>query len=85
MMPRAARKPSERGIYPVMLRGNDRQNVFLDEEDRQYWVSLLKRYKPVSQFELFAYCLMGNHMHIPLRTGAEPLNQVFRRLGSAFL
>ena len=84
-MSRAARKLSESGIYHVMLRGNDRQKVFLEEEDRQYWISLLNRYKSVSQFELYAYCLMGNHVHMLLRTGAEPLEKVFRRLGSAFV
>ena len=80
-MPRAARKLSESGIYHVMMRENDRQRIFLDEEDRWKWLSLLERYKSVSQFELFAYCLIqrnsiwkcqrsvvqGSQIRLPLR------------------
>jgi len=32
-MPRHARQKSETGIYHIMLRGINRQNIFEDEED----------------------------------------------------
>ena len=34
-MPRQARKKSESGIYHIMLRGINRQQIFEDDEDRQ--------------------------------------------------
>ena len=33
-MPRSARKISDNGIYHVMLRGINRQDIFEDDEDR---------------------------------------------------
>ena len=37
-MPRQARKKSESGIYHVMLRGINRQQIFEDEEDFQKFI-----------------------------------------------
>ena len=44
-MPRTARKKSCTQIYHVMLRGINRQQVFYDQEDYQYFIHLLKRFK----------------------------------------
>lgn len=33
-MPRGAREKSSTGIYHIMLRGIDKRDVFLDDEDR---------------------------------------------------
>ena len=38
-MPRQARKKSESGIYHVMLRGINQQQIFEDEEDFEELVS----------------------------------------------
>ncbi len=84
-MPRKARILGESGIYHVMLRGINRQQIFYDEEDYCRYISLLKRYKEISHFRLHCYCLMGNHIHLLLETGNEPLSLVFRRLGASFV
>lgn len=84
-MPRASRQKSGSGIYHVILRGINRQQVFHDEEDYRRFISLLMRYRDVSGYELYAYCLMGNHIHLLLREGAEPLAIVFRRIGASFV
>ena len=59
-MPRQARKKSESGIYHVMLRGINQQQIFEDEEDYEKFLQILRECKAVSGFKLFAYCLMGN-------------------------
>ena len=75
-MPREARKKSECGIYYVMLRGINRQNIFEDEEDRIKFLQILKDCKGKSKFKLFAYCLMGNHIDLLLKVEKEELDQV---------
>ena len=40
-MPRQARTKSEFGIYPVMMRGINRQNIFDDEEDYNRFIRIL--------------------------------------------
>lgn len=84
-MPRRARKPSESGIFHVMLRGIDRQVIFQDDEDCEKYLQCLGNCKEVSGFTLYAYCLMGNHVHLLLQEGAESLAQVFKRLGVRYV
>lgn len=84
-MPRRARMKSESGIYHIMLRGINRQQIFEDEEDFQKYLDVLKDCKAVSEFKLFAYCLMGNHIHLLIKPENEPLDLIFKRIGSRFV
>lgn len=84
-MPRHARKRAEGGIYHVMLRGINQQQIFEDEEDNLKYLQILKDCKELSGYHLLAYCLMGNHVHLLLKEGNEPLEQVFKRIGSRFV
>ena len=61
-MPRQARKKSESGIYHAMLRGISQQQIFEDTEDYDKFIQILQECKAISGFQLFAYCLMGNHI-----------------------
>ncbi|MBQ6151862.1 MAG: transposase [Mogibacterium sp.] len=83
-MARTARKLSESGIYHVMMRGINRQQIFFEESDYAYFIRLLGKYKSVSGYELFAYCLMGNHVHLLIRVRKEPLSVIMKRIGGAF-
>ena len=42
-MPRQARKESRSNIYHVMLRGINRQVIFEDNQDRYYFMTVLKK------------------------------------------
>lgn len=78
-MPRPARQHSESGIYHVMLRGINRELIFRDDEDRERFLNCLAVAKALSDCRILAYCLMSNHMHLVLRTGAEDVGQVVKR------
>ena len=54
-MPRGVRIKSESGIYHIMLRGINRENIFHDEEDYEKFVDTLKRYKDVCDYKIYAY------------------------------
>ena len=84
-MPRQARKRAESGIYHIMLRGINQQQIFEDEEDNEKFLQILKECKELSGFKLLAYCLMGNHIHLLIREGEESLEQVFKRIGGRFV
>lgn len=84
-MPRHARKRAESGIYHVMLRGINQQQIFEEEEDNLKFLQILKECKELCGFRLLAYCLMGNHVHLLLKEGTEPLEQVFKRIGGRFV
>lgn len=84
-MPRTARKKSESGIYHVMLRGINQQNIFEDDEDCEKYLECLTECKAICGFTLFSYCLMGNHLHLLLQEGHEPLEQIFKRIGARYV
>jgi putative transposase len=64
----------------VTARGNARQDIFLDDEDRQQFLAVLARV--VSRFHLLvhAYCLMDNHFHLVVETPEANLSKAMRQL-----
>ena len=48
-MPRKAREKSESGIYHVMLRGINQQQIFEDEEDYFKFIQILETYQAISE------------------------------------
>lgn len=56
----------EEVYYHVMIRGNQKQKVFLENKDFEKYLELLKRYKRKYRFKLYAWCLMPNHVHLIL-------------------
>ncbi len=84
-MPRKARRRSPSGIYHVIMRGINRQIIFLDQEDRLRFIRTLEKYQPISTYLVFAYCLMGNHVHILLKEGKEPMATVMRRICGSYV
>ena len=50
--------------YHVTQRGNRRQPVFFTEEDRRVYLCLLKEQVDRYRLEVWAYCLMTNHVHL---------------------
>jgi REP element-mobilizing transposase RayT/Trp operon repressor len=70
-MPRKARKLSSTNIYHVMIRGNRKQDIFLEDEDRFRFIKILKKVKQKGEYELYAYCLMS-------------FNQKYQQIGHLF-
>ncbi len=84
-MPRAARKTSDTGIYHVMMRGINRQIIFEEAEDYEKMKQVILDCREKSGFELYAYCLMSDHIHLLLKEKKEPLGIIFRRIGSQYV
>ena len=84
-MPREARKISQNETYHIMLRGINQQQIFEDEEDYQKFIEIIKSYQAICEYKVFAYCLMGNHIHFLMEFGKESIGQVFKRIGSKYV
>ncbi|SNS31279.1 REP element-mobilizing transposase RayT [Anaerovirgula multivorans] len=84
-MPRQARKKSKTGIYHIMARGNNRQNIFEDDEDCMKFIEIIQQSKEKSGIKLYGYCLMGNHVHLLLCEGMESLSLTMQRICSSFV
>src|SRR5580692_9798099 len=55
-------------IYHVMNRGDRRENIFKDDEDRQGFLAALGEACDKSGWQIHAHCLMPNHFHLVLET-----------------
>lgn len=64
IMPRKARPKNVEGIYHVMCRSVAEFLLFRDDEDKSYYLGLLKRYTDKYKCSIYAYCLMDNHLHL---------------------
>jgi len=84
-MPRVSRKKSNSGLYHIVMRGINRQIVFEDEEDSRKFIHTLQKYKNICEYQLHAYCLMGNHVHLLLKEGKESLETVMRRICGSYV
>lgn len=84
-MPRVARRKSKSGIYHIIMRGINRQILFEENEDCIKFIQTLQRYRNICKYRLYAYCLMGNHLHLLLMEDTEPLGNVMRRICSSYV
>ncbi|WP_407422223.1 transposase [Methanobrevibacter sp.] len=66
-MSRLARTISESGVYHILFRGVNQQNIFEEASDFEKLKEIIEIVKQDLQFEIYAYCFMSNHVHIVLK------------------
>lgn len=71
-------------MYHAYTRGDNKENIFLTNRDRESYLNTLRLCKERYEFELYAYCLMANHVHLVLRTGEAPLSHIMHLLNSRY-
>ncbi len=70
-MPRLARTVFPHLPHHITQRGNRREDVFFDAEDREVYLQWLQHYTREHNVEVAAYCLMTNHIHLVLIPSTE--------------
>ena len=83
-MPRAARQKSSSGIYHVVLRGINQQQIFVEDEDYNKFLEIIADCRKKSGFRLYGYCLMSNRIHLLIAVVKEELSQIFKRIGTRY-
>ena len=83
-MVRAKRQESASDIYHVVSRGCGRQILFEDDADRRKYLSFLKEGLDQNGAILFAWCLMGNHVHLLIKCPIGTLSNLMRVLNSSY-
>lgn len=71
-------------LHHVYQRGNNKQDIFLDDDDRGFFLGYLNALKQECGFKLYAVCLMSNHFHLLVESGQVPLETIMRRLETAY-
>jgi putative transposase len=68
-------------VYHVILRGNRGQQIFYTDNDRIYFYSLLEEGIKRFGYQVHAFCLMDNHVHLALQVSDIPLSKGMQNLG----
>lgn len=84
-MARRARKKSRTGIYHIVVRGVNRQTIFESDEDKLKFLEIIQKYKQLSKYNVFGYCLMDNHVHLLIRENEESISKSFQRISSSYV
>ncbi len=84
-MPRYARRKCDTGIFHIMLRGINKQTIFEDDEDKDRFLDTIERFKSVSKYEIYGFCLMCNHVHLLLKETEEPISVAIKRICSSYV
>ena len=73
-MPRPLRIEYPGAIYHVMNRGDRREEIFSDDEDRKSFLQTLAQSCRRTDWQAHAWCLMGNHFdsRAPARSAFGP-------------
>ena len=84
-MARHSRKKSSLLTYHIVIKGADLQLLFEDEKDYKKYLEILELFKEECHFQIFAYCLMDNHVHLLIRHSPEySLETIFRKINTTY-
>jgi len=71
-------------VYHLTSRGNARQAIFIDDEDRGRFLDLLSIVVERFKWLCHAYCLMENHYHLLIETPNANLSKGMRELNGVY-
>ncbi|NLI92273.1 MAG: transposase [Peptococcaceae bacterium] len=84
-MPRIPRTKSKTGLYHVMIRGNEKKNIFRDSEDKDRFLEILYYKRQNGEFTLLAFCLMDNHVHLAIGEGTNDIAKVMKKITVSYV
>lgn len=71
-------------LYHVTSRGDRREPIYRDIADRRSQIAVLDEALARHDADVLAYCLMGNHYHLVVRTHSGRLSQLMRHLNGVY-
>lgn len=79
-MPRAPRGRLVDSFLHVTARGNRDAPLFVEDDDRVFFLRYLREFGAQFSVDVHAYCLMTNHFHLLLQVAAVPVSRLMHRL-----
>jgi len=84
MMSRPLRIQFPDAYYHVTCRGNERRQIFRDQDDQKTFFHLLIRSLDIFEVHLLAYALMSNHFHLLVCTPKPNLSEFMRHFNISY-
>jgi REP element-mobilizing transposase RayT len=83
-MGRAWRIEYEGALYHLMSRGNDGQDIYLNDDDRNLFLETISEMSERFEVDIFSYVLMSNHYHLLVRTNRANLKKAMQWFGTTY-
>ena len=94
-MSRTARERTSTNVYHAVMRGVNKQQIFECSEDYRRFISILRQ-QTIGEPEtilnpqpahcvVYAYCLMGNHVHLLIQEKGETIGETMKRISSSYV
>lgn len=71
-------------VYHVTSRGDRRESIFVDDEDRGALLAIVEQGLERFDAQMLAYCLMGNHYHFVMHTRSANLSLLMRHINGVY-
>ncbi|MDW5299404.1 MAG: transposase [Sedimentibacter sp.] len=79
-MPRQARIKSSTGIYHIMIRGINKEQIFNRAVHKNKVIEIIKNIREDIEFDVIAYCVMDNHLHLLIKADEDKLETLMKKL-----
>ncbi|MDD3365251.1 MAG: transposase [Syntrophomonas sp.] len=83
-MPRKPREKSETGIYHIIVRGINQQDIFHEEDDFDKYLEAIRKIGLESGITVLGYCLMSNHVHLLVKESDTDISVFMKRHGVSY-
>lgn len=83
-MARKLRKHYDEAIYHVILRGNNRKNIFFNDQDYFCFCDYLQEVSSKYLCKIHLFCLMTNHVHLVIEVSQIPLSKIMQGLVASY-
>ncbi|ABR46603.1 protein of unknown function DUF1568 [Alkaliphilus metalliredigens QYMF] len=83
-MGRKPRVEYKGAIYHVIKRGNNREYIFQNREDKESLLACLEDANKEEVFNLLGYVIMDNHYHLMIETKEKPLHKIMQKVNNTY-
>lgn len=83
-MSRQLRNFSQSKIYHIIIKGIDDSDIFFSNKDRTIFINKIKLVQEKFPFQVYAYCLMSNHIHMVLKVENNLLSKSMQSLSQRY-
>lgn len=83
-MPRCARIKNNDSIIYIIVKGMSDVPLFREEDDKNEYLSLLKKYGKFYVYDIYAYCVMKDYAHFIINLNGSDISKIMSSINVAY-
>jgi REP element-mobilizing transposase RayT len=83
-MSRKKRIKLPNGIYHISLKGFSDSWLFKNDEDRNKFLDILKKYQLIYLFRIYEYCILGTHCHLLIHSNGADISKFMHGINQSY-